>query len=99
MQFRNIHEAPVPEDYKKSLTHVPALIVKDGRLLMGAEVKQWVLAMMPSEVESFDSKAFASFDGNPSVIQGLFDLESYGTPLAPPMTPELEAKINKKIQN
>jgi hypothetical protein len=55
--------------------------------------------MMPSEIESFDSKAIASFDGNPCVVQGLFDLESYGTPLAPPLTPELEAKINKKLQN
>jgi hypothetical protein len=99
VQFQNIHEVPVPEDYRKALTHVPALIVKDGRLLMGNEVKQWVLAMMPSEIESFDSKAIASFDGNPSVVQGLFDLESYGTPLAPPLTPELEAKINKKLQN
>ena len=79
--------------------HVPALITKDGRPLMGPEVKQWVLSMMPTEVESFDHSAFASFDGNPNSAPGLFELESYGAPLAPMMTPELEAKINKKTTN
>ena len=99
IKYQNIHEEPIPEDYRKVLTHVPALITKDGRPLMGPEVKQWVLSMMPSEVESFDHSAFASFDGNPNNAPGLFDLESYGAPLAPPMTPELEAKINKKTTN
>jgi hypothetical protein len=55
--------------------------------------------MMPTEVESFDHSAFASFDGNPNSAPGLFELESYGAPLAPMMTPELEAKINKKTTN
>lgn len=59
----------------------------------------WDLSMMPTEVESFDHSAFASFDGNPNSAPGLFDLESYGAPLAPMMTPELEAKINKKTTN
>ena len=99
IKYQNIHEEPIPEDYRKALTHVPALITKDGRPLMGPEVKQWVLSMMPSEVESFDHSSFASFDGNPNSAPGLFDLESYGAPLAPMMTPELEAKINKKVNN
>jgi hypothetical protein len=99
IKYQNIHEEPIPEDYRKVLTHVPALITKDGRPLMGPEVKQWVLSMMPVEVESFNHSTFASFDGNPSNAPGLFELESYGAPLAPPMTPELEAKINKKVTN
>jgi hypothetical protein len=92
IKYQNIHEEPIPEDYRKVLTHVPALITKDGRPLMGPEVKQWVLSMMPTDVESFDHSSFASFDGNPNSAPGLFELESYGAPLAPPLTPELSWK-------
>jgi hypothetical protein len=99
IKYLNVHETKIPSEYKKELTHVPAIITNEGKLLLGPEVRQWALSLIPSEVESFDSKAFASFDGNPNVIQYLFDLESYGTPLAPPMTPELKAKINKKTTN
>jgi hypothetical protein len=99
IKYQDIHKEPIPEEYRKVLTHVPGIITEDGRLLMGLEVKQWVLALMPTEVESFDHLKLASFDGNPNIVPGLFDIESYGAPLAPPMTPELESKINKKITN
>ena len=99
IEYLNVHQTEIPSEYKKELTHVPAIITNEGKLLIGAEVRQWALSLIPTEIESFDASAIASFDGNPSVVQGLFDLESYGAPLAPPMTPELEAKINKKTTN
>ena len=99
IEYLNVHHTELPSEYKKELTHVPAIITNEGKLLVGAEVRQWALSLIPTEIESFDARAIASFDGNPSVVQGLFDIESYGVPLAPPMTPELEAKINKKTTN
>jgi len=99
IEYLNVHQTEIPSEYKKELTHVPAIITNEGKLLVGAEVRQWALSLIPTEIESFDARAIASFDGNPSVVQGLFDIESYGVPLAPPMTPELEAKINKKTTN
>ena len=99
IEYLNVHQTEIPSEYRKELTHVPAIITNEGKLLVGAEVRQWALALIPAEIESFDAKAIASFDGNPSIVQGLFDLDSYGVPLAPPMTPELEAKINKKTTN
>ena len=96
IQLHNVHEKPIPEEHKKMLTHVPAVILKDGRLLIGNEVRQWALSLIPSDVESYSRKSFASFDGNPSNIPTLFSIDSYGTALAAPMTPDLEEKINKK---
>lgn len=97
IKLHNIHENPIPEEHREMITHVPAVITKEGSLLMDKEVKRWATELIPSEVESFSKYNFASFDGNPNIIPGLYSLESYGTPLAPPMTPEIESKINKKL--
>jgi len=99
IQLHNIHEKPVPDEHKQMLTHVPAVITKDGALLLGTEVKRWATELIPCEVESFCNSKFASFDGNPNLVPNLYNLDLYGSPLAPPLTPEIEAKISKKLQN
>lgn len=97
IQMHNVHEKPIPNEYKDMLKSVPAIVTREGNLLMGEEAKRWATDLIPSEIESFTRRMFASFDGNPNLVPGLFDLESYGTSLAPPMTPEIEQKISRKL--
>jgi hypothetical protein len=98
MRFHNVTKHGIPD---KQVTRVPTLLTNDGKLLVGLEVKSWVESMAPVEnVEARDSygPATTSLDGVDEVGD-MFDLERYGASLAPNMTPELEKKINRKVQD
>jgi hypothetical protein len=98
MRFHNVTTHGIPD---KQVTRVPTLLTNDGKLLVGLEVKSWVESMAPVEnVEARDSygPATTSLDGADEVGD-MFDLDRYGASLAPTMTPELEKKINRKVQD
>lgn len=99
MRFHNVTTHGVPD---RQVTRVPTLLTNDGKILVGIEVKAWVDSMAPVEiVEANDSfgPATSSLDGTDSEIGSMFDLDRYGSSLAPNMTPELEQKINRKVQD
>jgi len=60
IEYLNVHQTEIPSEYKKELTHVPAIITNEGKLLVGTEVRQWALSLIPTEIESFDARAIAS---------------------------------------
>lgn len=99
MRFHNVTTHGIPD---KQVTRVPTLITNDGKLLVGLEVKAWVESMTPVHVvEALDSfgPATTMLDGTDSEVGSMFDLDRYGSSLAPTMTPELEQKINRKVQD
>jgi len=99
MRFHNVTTHGIPD---KQVTRVPTLLTNDGKLLVGIEVKAWVDSMAPIQnVEAVDSfgPATTLLDGTDSEIGNMFDLDSYGSSLAPAMTPELEQKITRKVQD
>lgn len=99
MRFHNVTTHGIPS---KQVTRVPTLLTNDGKILVGLEVKSWVDSMAPVEVvEANDAfgPATTFLDGTDSEIGNMFDLDKYGSSLAPPMTAELEQKINRKVQD
>ena len=83
----------------KRVTRVPTLLTSDGQVLVGGEVKSWLESMLPSTFSEYDSCSLGmSTLDNSEGDSNYFPLDMYGQSLQPAMTPELELKINKKIE-
>jgi hypothetical protein len=92
LRFWNITTQGVPS---KKITRVPTLVTDEGKMMVGAEVKNWIESMIPSDIESFDSANFTfNLDGS-DTRDSIFNIEKYGASLQPIITPELETKINE----
>lgn len=96
VRFHNVTTQGVPS---KKITRVPTLVTNDGQMKVGAEVKTWLLSMIPCDFESWDEsgKLCTNLDGTDA--PGMFELESYGASLQPVMTPELEQKISSSVMD
>lgn len=94
VRFHNITTNGVPS---KKITKVPTLVTNDGVMKVGGEVKTWLASMLPVELESWENTAgfVSNLDGTD--MPGMFDLDRYGEPLQPTLTPELEAKIAMSV--
>lgn len=94
LKYHNVTTQGRPKTAK--VTRVPTLVTADGQILVGAEVKNWLESMIPSEIEMWDGAGVVSAtldggDGGPD----MFSLDSYGTSMQPQLTAELKEKINK----
>lgn len=98
IRFHNVSQHGVPS---KQITRVPTLITNDGKLLVGNDVRQWIESMKPEQhIEEFDQTVLAGSMLDESDLNdagNFFDVEHFHQSLAPPMTRELEEKINRKV--
>ena len=98
VSYHDIHERGIPQQYKNKITSVPTLLTKNGKLLVGAEVKQFLISLLPCEITQcsisggFGGSLLEGEDNN-----GFFCLDNYGQTLQPAMTRELQDKINKNV--
>lgn len=99
VKFHNVATQGVPS---KQITRVPTLVTNDNKILVGNDVKVWLESMSTSdEVEAVEAwgPATSMLDGNDSETGNFFDWDRHGASLAPPMTKELEERINRKVQD
>jgi hypothetical protein len=102
VQFHDVTAKGVPPQYARQITRVPTMLTKNGKILVGQEIKAWLQSLMPNTFTNCDlnsCKGFgglASLDGNEE-SDGIFLLENYGQSLQPVMTPELQSKITKPV--
>ena len=94
IRFHNITTSGVPS---KKITRVPTLVTNEGKMCVGAEVKAWLVSMVPTDFECWDSSGNLCTNLDGSENAGLFDLDKYGESLQPILTPELEAKISMSV--
>jgi hypothetical protein len=94
VRFHNINTNGVPS---KKITRVPTLVTNEGQMLVGAEVKNWLVSMIPDDFDSWDGTGnmCSNLDGSENAC--LFDLEKYGESLQPMMTADLEEKISMNV--
>ena len=98
MKFHNVTTHGVPS---RQITRVPTLVTNDGKILVGQEVRAWMQSMIPvQDVESVGGSgpATSTLDGTEEP-DNMFSLDNYGASLAPPMTPELQARISRKTED
>lgn len=104
VHYHNINQRGVPPEYRNKISRVPTMLTKNGKILVGAEIKAWLMSLLPSEeVNHMDIGGFScsmtSLENDDVVNDGvgIFEMDQYGSALMPAMTPELEAKINKSV--
>jgi len=76
------------------------MLTKNGKILVGKEIRNWLESLLP--VQELETCGFGGIDS--STLDGestkdMFGLDDYGISLQPAMTPELEAKISRKVED
>jgi hypothetical protein len=100
VQFHNVSTHGIPAQYKSKINRVPTLLTKNGKILVGKEVKAWLESLIPCDIMSCpvgSGSCYMSSLENPDGDDSFFSLDNYGQSLQPVMTPELQEKIKKDV--
>ena len=100
VSYHNINKLGVPPQFKNKISRVPTMLTKNGKFLVGNEIKNWLESLLPVkelEMVGFGSSSMTTLDGEGT--NEMFGLDDYGTSLQPPMTAELEEKINRSVND
>lgn len=100
VHYHNVNTQGIPPAYRDKITRVPTMLTKNGKVLVGAEIKNWLQSLLPNkEIEHFGLGGLCSMttlDSNDN-DSDIFSLDNYGQSLQPAMTKELEEKINRNV--
>ena len=100
VSYHNSNKLGVPPQFKNKISRVPTMLTKNGKLLVGNEIKNWLESLLPVrdvEMAGFGSCNMTTLDGEGT--DEIYDIDSYGTSLQPAMTPELEEKISRSVSD
>jgi hypothetical protein len=100
VQYHNINKLGIPPQYKNKITRVPTMLTKNGKLLVGNEIRNWLESLLPvQELEmcGFGGCSMTTLEGEG--LGDIFGLDDYGRSLQPPMTKELEERINQSVSD
>jgi len=100
VQYHNVTVAGIPPEFRTKITRVPTMLTKNGKILVGREIHNWLESLLPvQELETcdFGSIFSSTLDGEPNT--NMFGLDDYGKSLQPAMTRELEEKISRKVED
>jgi hypothetical protein len=103
VQLHDVNRLGVPPQYAKQITRVPTMLTKNGKILVGNEIKKWLESLLPNSFTNCDLNSCRSFGGSLASLDGgedgdsIFLLDNYGQSLQPAMTPELQSKISKPV--
>ena len=98
VNYHNVNTQGIPPQYAHKITRVPTLLTKNGKFLVGNEIKNWLESLLTNnDIGScdFGMCSMTSLDGEGN--SDIFGLDDYGRSLQPPMTAELEEKINRDV--
>jgi hypothetical protein len=100
VQFHNVNTQGIPRNFQNKLTRVPTMLTKNGKILVGGEIRNWLDSLLPKkdiEHGGFGGVcSMSSLHGNEKDAN-MFYLDSYGQSLQPAMTKELEEKISRDV--
>ena len=97
--FHNATTLGIPSQFRSKITVVPTMITKNSKFLTGAEIKQWLLSLIPTDISNhiFSQGCSLSSIDNDDTEDGLFNISNYGQSLQPAITPEIEKRINQSV--
>ncbi len=101
IHYHNVNTQGIPREYTNKINRVPTMLTKNGKILVGNEIKNWLESLLPKK--DIEHGGFGSIISSMTAIDGsdkdssLFFLENYGQSLQPAMTKELEEKINRDV--
>jgi hypothetical protein len=97
--FHNVTILGIPQQFRSKITVVPTMITKNSKFLTGAEIKQWLISLIPTNITNHtfsQGYSLTSIDGEDN-DDGLFNISNYGQSLQPAITPEIEKRINQSV--
>ena len=96
IKTHNINRQGIPDS---SIKRVPMIITSTGERHTGIEVIRWLETMIPTNFEGgwCSSCNGYSFDEPFDEVGDGFPLDAYGISLAPPLTKDLQRKIDKSV--
>ena len=99
IQYHNVNTQGLPSE---KIQRVPTLISKNGKFLVGKEVRAWLESLLPQELENCTLGGCAagacSLDGAED-DGDYFNLNSYGQSLQPVITQAIQDKINRNVSD
>jgi len=103
VRFHDVSAMGIPNQHRGKITRVPTMLTQNGKMLVGNEIKAWLISLLPpSELSACQ---LGGWGGNLACLDGteeeggMFELSMYGQSLQPGMTPELEARINQSVSD
>tara|TARA_B110000305_G_C19451543_1_gene648254 strand:- start:3072 stop:3488 length:417 start_codon:yes stop_codon:yes gene_type:complete len=100
VSYHNINKLGIPPQFKNKISRVPTMLTKNGKFLVGNEIKNWLESLLPTqelEMAGFGTCSMTTLDGEGT--DDMFGLDDYGTSLQPPMTAELQEKIDRSVND
>jgi|TARA_X000001036_G_scaffold167507_1_gene158666 hypothetical protein len=100
VSYHNINKLGIPPQFKNKISRVPTMLTKNGKFLVGNEIKNWLESLLPTqelEMAGFGTCSMTTLDGEGT--NDMFGLDDYGTSLQPPMTTELQEKIDRSVND
>lgn len=101
VRLHDVNTMGIPPQYRQKINRVPTLLTKDGRFLVGNEAKVWLSSLLPEQTimscDVYGKCTMTNLDG--SADGNFFSLDNYGQSLQPPMTDELQKKINASVSD
>jgi hypothetical protein len=101
VHYHNINTQGVPANYRNKINRVPTMLTKNGKILVGNEIKNWLDSLLPKK--SVEHSSISGMGCSMTTLDGkdnnsnMFRLDDYGQSLQPAMTKELEEKINRDV--
>jgi len=100
VHFHDVNRLGIPPQYANKINRVPTMLTKNGKLLVGSEVKQWLQSLLPNNITNCPLGGSGigswSLDGEDD-DDSIFNLNNYGQSLQPAITPDLQQKINQQV--
>ena len=99
LTFHDVNKMGVPEELNGKIDSVPVLITtSDKKILVGKEIMAWFESVLPSDFVGMDDNFGGASLTDPDDDGGdMFELDSYGVPLSPPMTGDMQKKIDMSV--
>jgi hypothetical protein len=94
LKFHDVNKFGVPNGVQR----VPTLICPDGRILIGSDIRDYLESFLQMDPEGSTNTFGFDINGN-DIDGGFFDVNQFGTPLAPKMTSELEQRISSDVND
>jgi len=101
VHYHNINTQGIPPNYRNKINRVPTMLTKNGKILVGNEIKNWLDSLLPKK--DVEHSGIGSFGCSMTTLDSdentndMFKLDDYGRSLQPAMTKELEEKINREV--
>ena len=89
VHYHNVNTQGIQPAYRNKITRVPTLLTKNGKILVGNEIKNWLESLLPNdEIQHWgvgDMSSMTNLDGGDN-CGDMFTLDNYGQSLQPAMT-------------